>query len=241
MGFHRQDERHQKTLLRAAKLNGDQRGAVLLMTVMLIFVILALAGLATDFARMHVSREEMYSAVDAAALAGSLTNKAQNSGAVRYVSVTIRPGYCETCCDEKSCWCCCRQYDYLVRRTAPEDNIGSVVGQCDSVYGIYRRWIEYGHNTERNAREILEYNWPKLMRPEKGGNKLSDKVETHSFGAYAPSVVVEAKGEIDTSFLKVIGIDKLQSQRCSQATTFYEKLELGRTWGRNPPPADACR
>lgn len=231
MGQHDRNARRQAVSLRAVGLGRDQRGAVLLMTVMFLTVVLALAGLATDFARLHVAREDMYTAVDAAALAGSVPSC--TDGAVRYIEIAVQPGWCETCCDEDSCWCCCRHEQSVVFRSGPERYRSSLTGQCDIDLGIFERQVKYAGGTERVVRETLSTNWPGLIR--RSGRP---RVEIHP--GVSPYVAVEAYGEMDTGFLRVVGIDKLETRRYSQAATFYERVAGGVFQGRNTPPPDAC-
>jgi len=107
--------------------------------------------------------------------------------------------------------------------------------------GIQRRWIEYPASTKTVARETLNANWPRFMRPEAGGARTSENVEVFQSGPNAPSVRVRAAGEMDTTLLKVAGIESLAAAKCGQSATFYHVVENGWTQGRNAPPADACR
>jgi len=91
MGKHNHHRKHKVLQEGAAGLIRDERGAVMLMTVLLIAVLIGIAGLAADFARLWVAQEEMQGAVDAAALAGSMD-------ANRMVSIDWMTGHLE--CDE---------------------------------------------------------------------------------------------------------------------------------------------
>ncbi|MCL6478684.1 MAG: Tad domain-containing protein, partial [Peptococcaceae bacterium] len=94
-------------------IRDDERGTLLFLTVMLLSILLILAGVGVDLARVWVAREQAQTAVDAAALAGA-------SAAVRYVTVSVRPGHCETCCsDDGRCRCCCVS-DPVTDRTGTE-------------------------------------------------------------------------------------------------------------------------
>ncbi len=229
MGQHDRDARHQAVSRRTLK---DERGAVLLMTVMFLVVVLALAGLATDFARLHVAREDMYTAVDAASLAGSVPSR--TDGAVRYVRIAVQPGWCETCCNKDSCWCCCRREDTVVYRSGPEHSRSSLTGTCDRDLGIVTRWVEHTSGTDRIVRDVLDANWPSLIRQSE---EPAIKIQS----GQSPYVKVKAIGEMDTGFLRIVGIEEMETQRCAQATTFYERIIDGVFRGRNPPPADACQ
>lgn len=202
------------------------------MTVMLLVVVLALAGLATDFARLHAAREDMYTVVDAAALAGSVPGR--TDGAVRYVRIVVQPGWCETCCNDDGCWCCCKREQTVVYRSGPEHRRNSLTGACERDLGIVSRWVEHGGQTEKTVREVLDANWPGLVS-RVGQPRVEIRAGT------SPYVKVEAGGEMETGFLRAVGIEKLEARRCSQAATFYERVIGGVFQGRNPPPADACR
>ena len=77
-----------------AKLLRDQHGVILLLTCLILVCLLLLAGVGVDLARAWVAREDLQTAVDAAALAGSRS-------AERYVKITVGYGHCNTCCDEE--------------------------------------------------------------------------------------------------------------------------------------------
>lgn len=236
MGKPHHDERH-KALPKRAVLVSDERGYALLFTVLTVSVLLLFAGLATDFARLWVAREDLRTAVDAAALAGSLE-------AQRYVTITVQDGYCETCCDEDSCWCCCvcnPSYSITGTERRLIDQGGWRRGTCcDGFYGIQRRWIEYPSSTGTVALQTLDMNWPRFMRPEAGGAMTSREVNWFQSGPRSPSVQVRASGTMDTTFLKIANIESLATAKCGQAATFYERIEGGYRLGRNPAPADAC-
>ncbi|MDK2816266.1 MAG: hypothetical protein PWR22_895 [Moorella sp. (in: firmicutes)] len=218
-------------------LKNDERGVVLLMTVMIIALLLLLAGLATDFARLYVAREELQTAVDAAALAGSRQG-------VRYVTITVGYGHCETCCGLDGCSCCC-VCDPPVTLTGAEKKLVEEGGWrrgtcCDRFLGYEDRWIEYPANTTAVASSILNLNWPRFMSPEYGGSKLDSKIDVYSSGPYYPSVVARAAGMIKTTFLKLAGIQEINSSRCGQAGTFYSVIRNGWLLGKNSAPQDAC-
>ena len=232
MGQCNRNTRYQTVPRRASTVGCDERGAVLLMTVMFLVVVLALAGLVTDFARLHVAREDMYTAVDAAALAGSVPSR--TDGAVRYVRIAVQPGWCETCCGDDGCWCCCRREQTVVYRSGLEHRRSSLTGTCDRDLGIMDRWVEYSGQTSKTVREVLDANWPSLVK------RIGQPVITVQSGN-SPYVKVETMGDMETGFLRVVGIEKLEAKRCSQAATFYERVIRGVYQGRNPPPVDACQ
>ena len=221
-------------------LLADKRGTVLFLTVMLLSVILILAGVGVDLARVWVAREEAQTAVDAAALAGA-------TAAVRYVTVSVRPGHCETCCsDDGKCRCCCVS-DPITDRTGTESYMIEQGGwrrsRCDSFLGIRHRWLEYPSDTGRIARQIMDINYPGLLRPEGGGEPVAREVEVYSREGdrYYPSVMAGIRGNIRTAFLNIVGIAALPVDNCGQATSFYQVLKEGIVYGRNRAPADACK
>lgn len=79
----------------------EERGFALLFTVLVMAGMLMFAGVVTDFARIYIAREDLQTAVHAGALAGSLQG-------VRYVQITVRDGYCDICCSDDGCSCCCQ-------------------------------------------------------------------------------------------------------------------------------------
>ncbi|MEW6541927.1 MAG: Tad domain-containing protein [Bacillota bacterium] len=219
------------------KVKNDERGFALLFTVLTISILLLFAGLATDFARLWVAREDLRTAVDAAALAGSLE-------AQRMVKITVGQGewVCTTSADGVvSCSC---EWKPPRTMTGAEahliDRGGWRQHRCDYFLGIERRWIEYPASARTVAQETLDVNWPRFMRPEAGGAKTSESVEIFRSGSQYPSVRVRAAGTMDTTLLKVAGIESLAAADCGQAGTFYERIEGGRKQGENPPPGDAC-
>jgi uncharacterized membrane protein len=218
-------------------INNDERGFALLFTVLTISILLLFAGLATDFARLWVTREDLRTAVDAAALAGE--REAQ-----RMVRITVGQGewVCTTGADGTvSCGCEWRPPRVTV---GPEahliDRGGWQQHRCDYFLGVERRWIEYPASTEAVAQETLNANWPRFMRPEAGGARTSENIEVFQSGPNAPSVRVRAAGTMDTTFLKIAGIEKLAVADCGGAATFYERIAGGRKQGLNPPPGDVC-
>lgn len=218
----------------------DERGAVLLMTVLLMTVLLLMAGLVSDFARAWVAREQLQTAVDAAALSG-----ARNG--VRYVTVTVQRGHeeCETSCDEwgcyTSCWC---EDDGIEETSGTEKYIleqgGWEENHCDSLLGTEERWIVFPYNTYSVADGMLDANWPDLLSGDNGQKDYADISEYES-GPYYPSVAARAGGRVETTFLKITGIEDLPVSRCGQAGTFYEVISNGWRLGRNAAPKDACQ
>lgn len=217
----------------------DQRGAVLLMTVLLLVFLLLLAGIGADLARVWVAREDLQTAVDSAALAGSLHG-------VRYVTITVGYGHDATCCGENDCWPCC-ECDPPVTLTGAEKDLVEKGGWrrgtcCDRFLGTEERWMQYPGGTESVARTMLDANWPELMTPAGGGKMVgSPDIQTHESGRYAPSVVARARGSINTVLLKIVGIDTIEFERCGQAGTFYDVITGGWALGKNGAPGDACK
>ena len=83
----------------------------MLMTAMFLVLMIILGGFALDLGRAWIAREQLQTAVDAASLAG-----AKGGIAKKYVEVSVIPGWCETCCGEDSCWCCCAHAPSPVRQ-----------------------------------------------------------------------------------------------------------------------------
>lgn len=221
------------------RLFGDERGVALLMTCVIIVALLLLAGVATDLARAWVAREDLQTAVDSAALAGSRS-------AVRYVKITVGYGHCNECCnDEGKCHCCC-ECDPPTTLTGTEKHLIEEGGWrrgtcCDRFLGIEDRWIEYPSGTYGTANTILDNNWPKLMTPDGGGNKVWSDVSVYdSDSSYGPSTKVRALGSVKAALLKLAGIQEVPSYRCGQSATFYDVIRNGWLLGRNNPPQDAC-
>lgn len=216
----------------------DERGAVLLMTVLLMVVLLLMAGLAVDFTRAWVAGEQLQTAVDAASLAGA-------RHAERYVTVTVWRGHEEwtDCCNEEDCWPCpyCVQDD-VVDLTGQEkylvDRWGWMNHWCDIFMGIRNRWLVFPPDTESVAAGIFDANWPDLLseggaeRPQVHRDKNSD---------YYPSVVVRASGSVETTLLRQMGMDDLPVRRCGQAGAFYSVIKDGWELGKSAAPRDACR
>jgi len=218
----------------------DQRGVALLITCIVIVVLLLLAGAATDLARAWTAREDLQTAVDSAALAGSRS-------AVRHVTITVGYGHCNTCCDEDKCWCCC-ECDPPQTLTGTEKHLIEEGGWkrgtcCDRFLGIEKRGIEYPPETVDNSNTVLDLNWPKLMTPDGGGNKNQSDVTVYDdfrYSPYGPSVRVTALGNIKTALLKLAGIKEVPSHRCGQSTSFYDVIRNGWFTGKNNPPDNAC-
>jgi hypothetical protein len=224
----------------AAKLLHDQRGVVLLMTCLVLVAILLLAGIGTDLARAWVAREDLQTAADAAALAGSRSGE-------RYVKITVRYGHCNYCCNKDGeCSCCC-ECEWPETLTGKEkyliDNGGWRKGTCcDSFLGIEDRWIEYPAETYDIADSILGSNWPQLMQSGGGGEEVSSDITIYDRqDPFGPSARVRASGAIKTTLLKLAGIEEISTNRCGQAATFYEIVSGGWLQGRNAPPQDACQ
>ncbi|MCR4441880.1 MAG: Tad domain-containing protein [Peptococcaceae bacterium] len=221
------------------RLLKSERGNILLMTAVLLVVLLLFAGVAVDLARAWVAREELQGAVDSAALAGSMS-------AVRMVEVTVQYGHTYECCFEDSCSSCCAT-DPPVRLVGTEkklvDQGGWRRGTCgDKFLGIERRWIEYPSDAKSIANQILDMNWPGLLTPEGGGAKEGSNVTVYDAkSAYGPSVKVDARGNVKTALLNIIGINDLSFKRCGQSATFYDVVVNGWLLGRNDPPQDACK
>ncbi len=213
----------------------DERGVIMLMTVLVFVVMLVMLGIGVDLARVWVAREQAQTAVDAAALAGA-------RNAVRHVTVSVAPGYLE--CDLFGCRCV---------NDSPEDRSGTekrMVEQkgwrhnaCDKYMGIRKRWLEYPSDTGRVASELLRLNYPSLLETESGGERASGKIKIYDRESdmYYPSVVAAIKGNVKTTFLKIVGIDSLPVQNCGQATSFYNKVEEGIVYGRNKAVEDSCK
>ncbi|NPV89591.1 MAG: Tad domain-containing protein [Firmicutes bacterium] len=217
----------------------DEQGNIVLMTCLVIVILMLFAALGTDFARAWVAREDMQTAVESAALAGS-----KNS--VRYVDVRVLPGH-EVCCPGMpTCGSCCEMEDRSVTRRGTERKMiienGWRHNRCDKFKGITNRRIEYSADTQSVVQNILDLNWPKLMTPEGGGEQLSSSIEVFNSKdkTYGPSVVVKAEGDIKTTLLKLIGINEISAKQCSQSTTFYDVISGGWLRGRNDPPKDVC-
>ncbi len=224
----------------SCRVHDDERGTVLFLTVMLLSILLILAGVGVDLARVWVAREQAQTAVDAAALAGA-------GAAVRYVTVSVRPGHCETCCsDDGRCRCCCVS-DPVTDRTGTEKYMIEQGGwrrsRCDSFLGIRHRWLEYPSDTGRIARQMINLNYPGLLGPGGGGEPVSQtvKVFNREGDRYYPSVMAGIRGNVGTAFLNIAGIDDLPVDNCGQAASFYQVLREGMVYGRNGAPADACR
>jgi hypothetical protein len=215
----------------------DERGFALLFTVLTVSILLLFAGLATDFARLWVTREDLRTAVDAAALAGSLEAR-------RMVKITVGQGewVCTVGADGVvSCGCEWRPPRSMIGTEAHLiDRGGWRQHRCDYFLGTERRWIEYPASTRTVAQETLNANWPRFMRPEAGGAKTSENIEVFQSGPNAPSVTVRAAGTMDTTLLRVAGIESLAAADCGQAGTFYERIIGGRKQGESSPPGDAC-
>ena len=218
------------------KFPTGERGAALLMTCLVIAAFLLLAGALTDLARAWVAREDLQTAVDAAALAGA----AGTEGRTRYVEITVGYGHCETCCDEDSCWCCC-QCDPPVTLRGTEKYLVEQGGWrrgtcCDRFLGTEERWIRYPADTRQVAEEILNINWPDLLEEK----KWSDVTVYPDYNPYGPSVRARTQGSLSTVLLKLAGIDEISPVRCGQSGTFYDVVRDGWFLGRNRPPLDAC-
>ncbi len=225
------------------QLIADERGAILFMTVIMLMVFLLLAGVGSDLARWYVAREQNQTAVDAAALAGSLNGK-------RYVTVKVRYGHWETECETRRdgtrhCKKVCVP-DPPVKLTGPEKELvekgGWKKGTCrDRFLGIEERWIEYPDNTEAVASAVFQYNAPQLLESSRGGGLKSTEVKAYDSGRYAPSVVAKSEGELKTFLLNLAGVDSLTVYNCGQAGTFYELISGGRRLGRSGAPEDGCK
>lgn len=212
----------------------DERGFALLFTVLTVSVLLLFAGLATDFARLWVAREDLQTAVDAAALAGAGEGQ-------RHVKITVGQGdwVCHTSDDGTvSCSCEPRPSRTMVgtERQLIEQG-GWRRHRCDYFLGIERRWIEYPPSTGTVALQTLDANWPRFLSPEAGGAATNKEVAVYPSG---PQVRVRAAGAMDTTFLKIANIESLATAKCGQALTFYERIVGGWRLGRNPPAADVC-
>lgn len=213
----------------------DERGAILLLTVLLLTMLLVLAGIGADLARMWVAREQAQTAVDAASLAGALN-------AERYVTVRVEKGYYDYWTDSdghthKKC-----ATSGTVNRSGLEEYMIKERGwkhhPCDKYIGIHDRWVEYPANTEQISRQLLKINYPSLI-DEPVEEEI--KVFRQEGNKYYPSVVSQLRGKIHTTFLKVAGIDELKLDSDSQSTTFYEVIRDGWIYGRNPAPEDATK
>lgn len=207
----------------------DEKGYALLFTVLTVSVLILFAGLTTDFARLWVAREDLQTAVDAAALAGA-------GEAQRYVKITVQPGWYE--CDEDGCWCVHgSSHSTTGKERQLIDQGGWRRHPCDRFHGIERRWIEYPSSTGTVAMQTLDLNWPRFLSPEAGGAVTNKEVKIYQDG---PQVRVQAAGTMDTTLLRVAGISSLSTAKCGQTLTFYELIEGGIRSGRNPPAADVC-
>ena len=221
------------------KLLKNERGNILLMTAVLLVVLLLFAGVAADLARAWVAREELQGAVDSAALAGSMS-------AVRNVEITVQYGHLvEKTVDGKTVKSCISEPPVRLVGTEKKfiDQGGWKKGTCgDKLLGIERRWIEYPSDARSIANQILDMNWPGLLAPEGGGAKESSSVTVYDTkSAYGPSVKVNARGNVKTALLNIVGINDLSFKRCGQSATFYDVVVNGWLLGRNDPPQDACK
>jgi len=214
------------------RLIRDERGNILVLTCAVIMFLLLLTGLATDIARAWVAREELLTTVQAASLAGA-------RNAEKYVEVNVLRGHREYEVDDKgrvSSYCAT---DGLASPPGKEDYIIGKGGwrrnSCDSFLGIEERWLEYPANTESIANSILDLNWPSLL-----DRKDSSKITVYSSSSpYGPSVKAEAEGGVETTFLKLIGINDIPISRAWQSASFYDVIKNGWSYGRNDSPADA--
>ncbi|GBF33865.1 hypothetical protein DCCM_2976 [Desulfocucumis palustris] len=104
--------------------------------------------------------------------------------------------------------------------------------------GIKERWLEYPSDTDEVVRGVFDVNRPSLL--EEDGEITSERItinDSSSDKAY-PSVTVRADGRIDTFFLKLVGIDDLEFNRCSQSASYFDKIMEGKIYGWKRPEND---
>ncbi|KJS10672.1 MAG: hypothetical protein VR67_17470 [Peptococcaceae bacterium BRH_c8a] len=214
----------------------------MLMTVILLVMLLVLAGIGADLARWYVANEQNQTAVDAASLAGALSGE-------RYVTIEVQYAHTEKRCSTradgtKRCRTVCIS-DPPVTRTGKEktlvDEGGWRRGTCrDRFLGFRERWIEFPGDTESIASAVFSYNRPQLLKSSHGGQLDNTQFNAYDNGRYAPSVVAQSEGKLDTFLLHLIGIKNLPVGNCGQSSTFYEVISGGVNQSRNGAPENGC-
>ncbi|MGE5417775.1 MAG: Tad domain-containing protein [Acidobacteriota bacterium] len=208
----------------AHKVVTEEKGAVMLMGVALIVVLIIISALAVDFARVWVAREELQSAVDSAALAGSKEG-------TRLTTITIQTGHYE--CDEFFCWCEC---DPEYKVTGEEDQIFEDepwdVECCGDYKGMEDRWIEFTGDPVGSAKSLFEMNKPTILAS--GGSVSEPRIYVTPKGdPRYPSVTVTADGQVDPVLLHWAGIDTVEFTRTGQSGVFFDAVKDGWDYGRN--------
>ncbi|WP_031516965.1 pilus assembly protein TadG-related protein [Desulfofalx alkaliphila] len=228
----------------------DEDGSILLLTLGVMFILLAIIATVFDFGRYNAAMEKLQNATDAASLAAA-------KSAERWVKLEIDPGEKrDVCCGPFGCSECCKYCGGTIIVTGTEaellDNNGwkdyCCTCGCGSVE-ILDRWVEYkngGSDAVKAANTLFEMNKPKEMEDVTGGDSYitSIDIRDNRRDPYYPSVIVKTHGRVKTimmDFLNIIAPDSdfshIKGSTCSQGETYYVDLKTGK-WQR--PPEAYC-
>jgi hypothetical protein len=206
------------------RLRHEQQGVVMVLAAVSLSILLMFAGLALDFGRAHLLRAQLQTAVDAAALAGSLEVIPMVTIEVPRLKWTDRTCYDPITQEPYDCssW----------RRTTPARVSGTewdlfwqdhwrarVASQCNDpyqcadYYNVVRRWLDLPPGTRAVAENAFNLNatWPGGSSGIRITKLEVDTVPTRG------EVTATATMVVPTSFLRVAGIAQLTLNRTGTA------------------------
>jgi hypothetical protein len=223
----------------------EQKGIILMMTILMLTFLLVLMGIVGDFMRMFVVKRELQDALDAAVIsAAQIDSDKKQSQYIYEVWHTC------TACNQFSCWTYCCHPPYAVsitRKTVDNpDELGS--SQCDIYRGEYNRWIDYnkGQSPQALAQDVFNGNIDAsalIKRGQSNGDIQSAitpvfYINNVQGSPLYPSIAGEVTITIKPYILnKIIGVSTIPITCRSQSNTDYEVFKNGIYKGLNPVPA----
>lgn len=223
----------------------DERGTILLATIIFLTLFLMLAGFIADFMRAFVVKRELQDALDAAVISATQSEEEQSRS--NYI---FSQGEYKCSFHKGSKTCSCENWKTVHKKNEKtiEDPSSLAKGKCVKYVGEAERWIDYGKGSsvETIATKIFKYNKDnsRIIQKNLANGKLSGV--TPAFYVYNnrndpryPSVAGEINASLKTTFLSKIVSRNIPIKCKAQATTHYVVIEKSDNKGAHKVPADA--
>lgn len=218
----------------------NQRGVILMATIILLMFMLMLVGITADFMRAFLIKRELQDSIDAAVISATQIDSTQQRSNYEYEKgqlVTPPLGH-SYCTNYKPYW-----VNNVVSTSNP---LVYVSGPCVQYIGEQQRWVDYTKGTDTAqsvAQSIYNYNISHSRILNKNAQCLSGTTAT--FTVYNnqadpryPSVTGEVNATLKTTFLAKIISPTIPIICKTQATTHYEDISNFKDKGLHSVPAD---